>query len=285
MNDPCHLNPPSFRVRLGSETLYGDQEFEELVDMLKETNVLEEQGDILQYMVVTYGMKHISRFGSVQQLVVELDEKACEAKYWSIVRHASGLLSKKIPNLALSLTDLIVRQKQVTVGMPPNNEVIISRPLGAIELLDQIACAYQGDSSSFALTQEILAYLALFIKTEPNLFHGMTRLRVGLIIQVMTSEIAKSNTAKSLGIDANEAMDWLLNMSPFDTKTLLHNILSGQEYGVKKDGCKCSIVSLPSWISAIQQNDELSTHLAADQSDCSHTILTEDSRAGIWLRR
>ena len=29
----------------------------------------------------------------------------------------------------LSVTDLIVRQKQVTVGLPPNNEVIISQPL------------------------------------------------------------------------------------------------------------------------------------------------------------
>merc|ERR1719228_2358720 len=210
MNDPCHLNPPSFRVRLGSETLYGDQEFEELVDMLKETNVLEEQGDILQYMVVTYGMKHISRFGSVQQLVVELYEKACEAKYWSIVRHASGLLSKKIPNLALSLTDLIVRQKQVTVGMPPNNEVIISRPLGAIELRELIARVHHGDISTSALTQEILVYLAMFIRTEPSLFHGMLRLRVGLIIQVMVSELART-----LAIGAEEATDRLLNLSPF----------------------------------------------------------------------
>jgi len=272
------------RLRSGSN-IYRSHEVEELMVVLMESNDMVEQGDILQHLVEFYGMNYNTKLGSVKSLVMELYDKACQAKFWSIVRHTSGLLRKKIPNLALSLTDLIVRQKQVTVGLPGIKEVIISRPLGAIELLDQIACAYQGDSSSFALTQEILAYLALFIKTEPNLFHGMTRLRVGLIIQVMTSEIAKSNTAKSLGIDANEAMDWVLNMSPFDTKTLLHNILSGQEYGVKKDGCKCSIVSLPSWISAIQQNDELSTHLTAGQSDCSHIILTEDSRAGIWLRR
>ena len=49
----------------------------------------------------------------VEQLVIELYEKACDSKTWSIVRHANGLLSRKIPNLALSLTDLIVRQKQV----------------------------------------------------------------------------------------------------------------------------------------------------------------------------
>ena len=272
------------RLRIDS-SVYKSQEIEELITVLMETNDIIEQGDILQHMVETYGMNYNTKLGTVRKLVMELYDTACEVKYWSIVRHTSGLLGKKISNLALSLTDLIVRQKQVTVGSPAIKEVIITRPLGAKELMEQIASAYQGDSSSFALTQEILTYLALFIKTEPNLFYGMTRLRVGLIIQVMTSELARSRIAESMGIDTNEAMDWLLNMSPYDTKTLLHNILSGQEYGVKKEGCKCSIISLPSWISSIKENDKLASHLSEDQVDCSHNSLTEDSRAGIWLRR
>ena len=106
------------------------------------------------------------------------------------MRHTSGLLCKKIPNLALSLTDLIVRQKQVTVGLPPNKEVIISRPLGARELRDLISMAHQEDISTSALTQEILIYLAMFIRTEPSLFHGI----FGLIIQVMVSELARTLT-------------------------------------------------------------------------------------------
>ena len=39
-------------------------------------------------------------------------------------------------------------------------------------------------SLPFILVQEILIYLAMFIRTEPFLFNGMLRLRVGLIIQV-----------------------------------------------------------------------------------------------------
>lgn len=37
------------------------------------------------------------------------------------------------------------------------------------------------------LTQELLVYLAMFIRTEPLLFMEMLRLRVGLIIQVHSS--------------------------------------------------------------------------------------------------
>ena len=42
------------------------------------------------------------------------------------------------------------------------------------------------------LSQEILVYLAMFIRTEPKLFNEMLRLRVGLIIQVMASELART---------------------------------------------------------------------------------------------
>ena len=167
-------------------SLYSDQEMTELVAMLKESRDLEEQGDILQYMVVSYGMNHDTGHGSVQQLVLELYERSCEAKHWSIVRHASGLLSRKIPNLALSTTDLIVRQKQVTVGLPPHQEVVISHPLGASELRDLIYSVHKEDITTAVLTQELLSYLAMFIRTEPHLFHGMIRIRVGLIIQVLS---------------------------------------------------------------------------------------------------
>ena len=70
----------------------------------------------------------------------ELHESTCVAKSWSLVRHTHGLLGKKvmmmmmmiimilmmmmkIQNMDLSCTDLLVRQKQVTIGLPPNNEV------------------------------------------------------------------------------------------------------------------------------------------------------------------
>jgi len=259
ISDNCFLTPPLFRARTGSETLYGDQEVEELVVLLKESRDLEEQGDILQYMVVTYGMQHSTRSGSVCQLVTELYEKACQAKHWGIVRHASGLLLKKIPNLALSLTDLIVRQKQVTVGLPPNHEIIISRPLGAMELRDLISSAHQADISTSALTQEILTYLAMFIRRQPSLFQGMLRIRVGLIIQVMASELART-----LAIGADEATDRLLNLSPFETKNLLHHILSGQEYGVTEAGYKCSIVSLKSCISSKTSQQHITIHPSID---------------------
>lgn len=73
---------------------------------------------------------------------------------------------------------------QVTVGMPPNNEYTITAPLPESELRTLIHEAYGDDESTAMLTQELMVYLAMFIRTEPQLFHEMLRLRVGLIIQV-----------------------------------------------------------------------------------------------------
>lgn len=35
-------------------------------------------------------------------------------------------------------------------------------------------------------------YLGIFVRTEPSLFNEMLRLRVGLIIEVMVAELARS---------------------------------------------------------------------------------------------
>lgn len=40
--------------------------------------------------------------------------------------------------------------------------------------------------------QEIMVYLAMMIRTQPKLFSEMFRLRIGLIIQVMATELAQS---------------------------------------------------------------------------------------------
>jgi phosphorylase kinase alpha/beta subunit len=126
---------------------------------------------------------------TVKDLLKGLYDKACQQKMWGLVRHTAGMLGKRVEDLAKAVTDLIVRQKQITVGIPPNNEVTITGPLPENELRQIIHQAYGDDESTAMLTQELLVYLAMFIRTEPHLFLEMLRLRVGLIIQVLVNRI------------------------------------------------------------------------------------------------
>lgn len=222
-------NPP--------EVPYADQEVEELFAMLRESESLEEQGDILQYLVDTKGldfntgMLEYGQVVTVRDLLKGLYEKACQQKLWGLVRHTAGMLGKRVEDLAKAVTDLLVRQKQITVGMPPNNEHTITAPLPESDLRMLIHEAYGEDDSTAMLTQELLVYLAMFIRTEPQLFMEMLRLRVGLIIQVMASELSRT-----LICDGEEASEHLLNLSPFEMKNLLHHIISGKEFAISSVG-------------------------------------------------
>lgn len=79
------------------------------------------------------------------------------------------------------------------------------------------------------LTQEIMVFLGMIIRTQPKIFSEMFRLRIGLILQVMVTELAQS-----LQCSGEEATENLMNMSPFEMKNLLLNILSGKEFGIQK---------------------------------------------------
>jgi phosphorylase kinase alpha/beta subunit len=261
---------------------YADTEVEELLTMLRESEHLEEQGDILQYLVDTQGLDFNTgivedgKSVTVKDLLKVLYEKACQQKLWGLVRHTAGMLGKRVEDLAKAVTDLLVRQKQVTVGMPPANEHTITAPLPEIELRQLIHQAYGDDESTAMLTQELLVYLAMFIRTEPQLFLEMLRLRVGLIIQVMATELSRT-----LICTGEEASEHLINLSPFEMKNLLHHILSGKEFAISSVGRgNFSVISCKS--SRVSKKSQIGNLLGGDSEGIEDV---ESDRQGQWLRR
>lgn len=131
--------------RTTTETHYAAAEVEELLAMLRDTENLEEEGDILQYLMDSQGLQFetgkdlylwiyvqssspiflpsifallegILEDGkpvTIRDLLKTLYHKACEQKLWGLVRHTAGMLGKRVEDLAKSVTDLVVRQKQV----------------------------------------------------------------------------------------------------------------------------------------------------------------------------
>ncbi|XP_071088485.1 probable phosphorylase b kinase regulatory subunit alpha isoform X9 [Haliotis cracherodii] len=271
----------------------------ELVETLSHTENLQEQADIIHYLYIQKGPDYDTKIGedtcTVKQLLTELYEKAGHWKQWWLVRHTAGMLKKRVEDLALAATDLLVRQKQLSVGMPPDREKIITSPLPPEELASIIFDACGEDTSTASLTQELLIYLAMFIRTEPKLLHEMLRLRVGLIIQVMAMELSRT-----LQCTGEEASDYLLNLSPFEMKTLLHHILSGKEFVISK-GCvatsvlmaRCCHSGSSRWnvgAQIVQMSRKKSSIVS--QSDLPLISTTEEDaddsssdRQGQWMRR
>ncbi|XP_019116023.2 phosphorylase b kinase regulatory subunit alpha, skeletal muscle isoform isoform X2 [Larimichthys crocea] len=212
----------------------GAIDYNALAQLLKDTQCLQDQADILYILFKDKGMEWDTRLhgkgSTVRSLLTDLYEKAGELKHWSLIRMISGMLRKKVEELDSACSDLLAHQKHLTVGLPPEpREKTITAPIPPDQLAVLIDKASDNNISVAILTQEIMVYLAMSIRTQPSLFSEMFRLRIGLIIQVMATELAQS-----LNCSGEEATESLMSLSPSELKNLLHHILSGKEFGVAR---------------------------------------------------
>ncbi|KAM7008240.1 phosphorylase b kinase regulatory subunit alpha, skeletal muscle isoform [Passerculus sandwichensis] len=213
----------------------GNVDCKALVDQLRICPTLQEQADILYMLHILKGPEWHTGLDSepgptIKELLTELYVRVGETRQWALIRYISGILKKKVEALDEACTDLLSHQKHLTVGLPPEpREKTISTPIPYEELVHLIDEASEKNLSVSILTQEIMVYLAMYIRTQPALFAEMFRIRIGLIIQVMATELAHS-----LCCSAGEATENLMNLSPSDMKSLLYHILSGKEFGVER---------------------------------------------------
>ncbi|XP_017166106.1 phosphorylase b kinase regulatory subunit alpha, skeletal muscle isoform isoform X4 [Poecilia reticulata] len=212
----------------------GAVDYDALVQLLRDTKNLQDQADILYILFKDKGMEWDTQLQgkgfTVRSLLSELYEKAGDLKHWGLIRMISGMLKKKVEELDSACSDLLAHQKHLTVGLPPEpREKTITAPIPPDQLAALIDEASDNNISVAILTQEIMVYLAMSIKTQPSLFSEMFRLRIGLIIQVMATELAQS-----LSCSGEEATESLMSLSPSELKNLLHHILSGKEFGVQR---------------------------------------------------
>ncbi|XP_023124145.2 phosphorylase b kinase regulatory subunit alpha, liver isoform isoform X4 [Amphiprion ocellaris] len=247
----------------------GNTDFATLVKQLKECPTLQDQADILYILYIMKGADwpvELSGPGqggvSVRCLLEELYVQAGACKEWGLIRYISGILHKRVEVLAEACTDLISHHKQLTVGLPPEpRERVITVPLPPEELNTLIYEASGQDISIAVLTQEIMVYLAMYVRSQPALFGDMLRLRIGLIMQVMATELARS-----LHCSGEEASESLMSLSPFSMKSLLHHILSGKEFGVER---------------SMRPVQSTATSPAISIHELGHTGATKTERTGI----
>ncbi|KAM4796333.1 phosphorylase b kinase regulatory subunit alpha, liver isoform [Rhinophrynus dorsalis] len=247
--------------------VHGNVDCHKLVEKLKECPTLQDQADILYILCVIKGLEWDTNLNgqcgvTVHCLLSELYSKAGISREWGLIRYISGLLKKKVEVLAEACTDILSHQKQLTVGLPPEpREKTITAPLPPEQLAALIYEASGQDISIAVLTQEIMLYLAMYVRSQPSLFGEMLRLRIGLIMQVMATELARS-----LNCSGEEASESLMSLSPFDMKNLLHHILSGKEFGVER---------------SMRPIQSTATSPAISIHEMGHTGATKTERSGI----
>lgn len=225
--DPDHCKPLSYRFEMNLER---ETDIPKLLRQLQKSTNLYEQVELLQTLLSLRGLTFDTGLGgqghkvTVRHLLDEVYDKAGELRLWGIIRRVAGLMKKVDISLSDAVTDILVRQRQIAVGKAYSAASLITRPMSHMELMEKIEVFCREDIRDRILTQEILIYFDLLLKTEPTLFEGVLTLRVGYFILLMTSELAREDC-----LTQDEAYERLMNLSPFQVKQRLRNALLGHE--------------------------------------------------------
>ncbi|MBO3458870.1 glycoside hydrolase family 15 protein [Aetokthonos hydrillicola Thurmond2011] len=228
--DCCYLfNDPEKNWQLGHT-----QEFQMecetnlnlLLSYLRSSENLYEQIELLQTLTRLQGLQFDTGFGgsrcpvTVGDLLDEVYTRAGKLNLWAVVRRAAGLRQMVDIGLSDVVTMILVRGKQIAVGKAYSEASLITVPMSHNEIVEKINHFCGEDIRDRVLTQEILIYLSTLIQSEPELFKGLLTLRVGYLILLITSKLARE-----LNVTQDEGYEHLMQLSPFEVKMRLRQVL------------------------------------------------------------
>ncbi|ABW27401.1 glycoside hydrolase family 15 protein [Acaryochloris marina] len=216
-------------THLQEQTLELNQHIDTLLHTLKQSENLYEQVEVLHLLIHQRALDddigwEADQTVSLRILLTEVYLNAAQAEHWSIVRRAAGLLNMVDISLSDAVTNLLAHQKQILVGRSYNEHSLINMPLPAQEIVTRINEFCREDERDRVLTQEILIYLDLLTKSEPLLVKGLLTLRIGYLILLLTSELAREQQ-----VTQDEAYERLTQLSPYDLKSRLRQVLSAYD--------------------------------------------------------
>lgn len=195
------------------------------IERLTASENLYEQIEILAWLVRKQGLEStITLRGDVRSLsdlVLEVYEHAGRLRLWAIVRLAAGLLGKVDGDLSLAVGAILVRQKAIQVGRAYSDESLITHPIPEHDLLAKINNFCREDVRDRVITQELLLYLGLLIKAQPELFNELLTVRVSHLTQLLTSDLVREN-----GCSADAAYERLMHMAPSAVQRRLEKVLA-----------------------------------------------------------
>lgn len=153
--------------------------------------------------------------GCVRDLLEEIYERAGDQHAWYIVRRCAGLLGKYDINLEQAATELLVRQHALSVGLVYSGRSTLTRPADSSEILQMIRTFNDNDGNDQIIIQELILYLGMLIKSNPELFADIHTVRVGHILQlIIARQKRKLNRADSY-CTIDQAFNEIMSLSPY----------------------------------------------------------------------
>ncbi|XP_013380761.1 phosphorylase b kinase regulatory subunit beta isoform X2 [Lingula anatina] len=197
----------------------------DIVQKLHGFDNMHAQSQILGVLLEREGMEYRIDDSTIEQRLERLLRNSGRKKNWAVVRYCAALLGKLVDSLAPSITAILVRGKQVTIGVFGHEEDVIGKPMAPNQIKDIIYSKCMPYSISQAvLQQEIILCIGKFISTFPELFSGILKIRIGWMIEAMRLEIAN--------LEGTELS--LMALSPSEIKEVLLTVLGKYDRSIPK---------------------------------------------------
>ena len=189
-----------------------------LIEQLKTNANLYAQLEALSLLSLRHGLDYDTGLraldgtaGCVRDLLEEVYERSGDRHAWYIVRRCAGLLGKYDINLEQAATEILVRQHALTLGLAYSSRATLTRPADSSEILHTIRTCNSNDASEHIIIQELILYLGMLIKSNPELFTDMHTVRVGHILQLIIVRQQRESGCSSL----DQAFIEILSLPPY----------------------------------------------------------------------
>ena len=153
---------------------------------------------------------------TVTQRLEMLNRKAGASRHWAAVRYSSSLLKQMVDSISPFVTQILVNGKHVTVGTIGVEYSLFDKPMTPAEIHEAIYTKVQPfNVISAVLQQELILYCGKLIATNPEVFSGILKVRIGWILHGLERyRLMKQDDPKPLE-----------SCSPSEIRHLLHKVL------------------------------------------------------------
>ncbi|CAG9539143.1 unnamed protein product [Cercopithifilaria johnstoni] len=134
-----------------------------------------------------YGMEYVVDGESLEKRLERIYRQACAKRRWWLVRYCAAKLRKVANSLAPGITSMLVRGKQITVGVTGCQEMTITSPTTPDQIADALFASYpENEPQAIVLQQELIIACSDLIAQKPYAFDGVLTIRLAWLADAMS---------------------------------------------------------------------------------------------------
>ncbi|KAI6223548.1 Phosphorylase b kinase regulatory subunit [Aphelenchoides fujianensis] len=164
------------------EAPYRSSDDHELFSIVSQADVdnLRELAMAIAVMHKRYGGSFVVQGDTLQAHLERTYRAACQCRDWSLVRYCASYLHKVVTSLAPGLTSILVRGKQVIIGLKSCVQITINAPSTPDEIAAALfnGCRSNSEPQAAAFQQELIIACADLIVQHPQAFDGVLTIRL-----------------------------------------------------------------------------------------------------------